>query len=66
MMKPGGFMEIYFDDLEYNGRAQDFAQDPHAEFPRSWCLKGKTKGSSCVILIVTEMSMNSRKLLPFF
>jgi hypothetical protein len=28
MMKPGGFMEIFFDDLHYNDRAQDFAQDP--------------------------------------
>lgn len=28
MMKPGGFMTIYFNDLQYNGRAQDFAQDP--------------------------------------
>ncbi len=28
LMKPGGFMQIYFDDLRYNDRAQDFAQDP--------------------------------------
>ena len=29
MMKPGGQMSIYFDDLEYVGRSQDFSQDPH-------------------------------------
>jgi hypothetical protein len=28
MMKPGGPMTIYFDDLEYLGRSQDFARDP--------------------------------------
>src|SRR5262245_6141312 len=28
MMKPGGWMNIYFDDLHYLGRAQDFSQDP--------------------------------------
>jgi hypothetical protein len=28
MMKPGGSMSIYFDDLHYLGRAQDFSQDP--------------------------------------
>jgi hypothetical protein len=28
MMKPGGRMSIYFDDLQYLGRAQDFSQDP--------------------------------------
>jgi hypothetical protein len=28
MMKAGGHMKIYFDDLEYAGRSQDFAQDP--------------------------------------
>jgi len=28
LMKPGGFMEIYFDDLQYVGRQQDFSQDP--------------------------------------
>ena len=28
MMKPGGSMTIYFDDLHYLGRAQDFSQDP--------------------------------------
>jgi hypothetical protein len=29
MMKPGGRMTAYFDDLEYSGRAQDFSQDPN-------------------------------------
>ena len=29
MMKPGGQLNIYFDDLEYEGRSQDFSQDPH-------------------------------------
>ncbi len=28
MMKPGGRMSIYFDDLQYLGRAQDFSDDP--------------------------------------
>ena len=28
MMKPGGSVAIYFDDLQYLGRAQDFSQDP--------------------------------------
>jgi hypothetical protein len=28
MMKPGGSMSIYFDDLKYLGRGQDFTQDP--------------------------------------
>jgi hypothetical protein len=28
MMKPGGSMRIYFDDLQYLGHAQDFSQDP--------------------------------------
>jgi hypothetical protein len=28
MMKPGGKMTIYFDDLQYDGRTQDFAEDP--------------------------------------
>jgi hypothetical protein len=28
MMKPGGSMTAYFDDLHYLGRAQDFSQDP--------------------------------------
>jgi hypothetical protein len=28
MMKPGGSATIYFDDLAYDGQAQDFAQDP--------------------------------------
>ena len=28
MMKPGGQMTIHFDDLEYDGRSQDFSQDP--------------------------------------
>jgi hypothetical protein len=28
MMKPGGWMNIYFDDLHYLGRGQDFSQDP--------------------------------------
>lgn len=29
MMKPGGPMTIYFDDLEYLGRSQDFSRDPN-------------------------------------
>src|SRR5262249_17969151 len=29
MMKPGGQMMIYVDDLQYVGRIQDFATDPH-------------------------------------
>jgi hypothetical protein len=29
MMKPGGRMSIYFDDLQYLGRAQDFSRDPN-------------------------------------
>lgn len=28
MMKTGGNMNIYFDDLDYDGRSQDFARDP--------------------------------------
>ncbi|HEY1381897.1 MAG TPA: hypothetical protein VGF55_34170 [Gemmataceae bacterium] len=28
MMKPGGSMSIYFDDLHYLGRSQDFSHDP--------------------------------------
>jgi hypothetical protein len=28
MTKPGGSMNIYFDDLQYLGRAQDFSKDP--------------------------------------
>jgi hypothetical protein len=28
MMKAGGRMSIYFDDLQYLGRSQDFSQDP--------------------------------------
>src|SRR5581483_4207298 len=28
MMKAGGHMAIYFDDLEYLGRSQDFSKDP--------------------------------------
>ena len=28
MTKPGGSMNIYFDDLHYLGRAQDFSEDP--------------------------------------
>jgi hypothetical protein len=28
MMKPGGAMTIYFADLQYDGRTQDFSQDP--------------------------------------
>jgi hypothetical protein len=28
MMKPGGRMSVYFDDLQYLGRTQDFSQDP--------------------------------------
>src|SRR2546421_5629701 len=31
MMKPGGHMSIYFDDLEYLGRSQDFSRDPNWE-----------------------------------
>jgi hypothetical protein len=29
MMKPGGSASIYFDDLHYLGRAQDFSRDPN-------------------------------------
>jgi hypothetical protein len=29
MMKPGGKITIHFDDLAYDGRKQDFSQDPH-------------------------------------
>jgi hypothetical protein len=29
MMKAGGRATIYFDDLHYDGRAQDFSRDPH-------------------------------------
>jgi hypothetical protein len=29
MMKPGGHVKIYFDDLEYAGRSQDFWEDPN-------------------------------------
>lgn len=29
MMKAGGRMSIYFDDLQYDGRSEDFAQDPN-------------------------------------
>src|SRR5581483_8810931 len=29
LMKPGGWALIYFDDLRYLGRSQDFSQDPH-------------------------------------
>ncbi len=29
MMKAGGQMNIYFDDLQYNGQTQDFTQDPN-------------------------------------
>ena len=29
MMKPGGEMGIYFDDLKYDGRSQDFTSDPN-------------------------------------
>lgn len=29
MMKPGGSMTIYFDDLHYDGRSQDFSRDPN-------------------------------------
>lgn len=28
LMKPGGSLVVYCDDLEYNGRRQDFARDP--------------------------------------
>src|SRR5262249_20614174 len=28
MTKPGGWMTIYFDDLQYLGRTQDFSRDP--------------------------------------
>jgi hypothetical protein len=31
MMKPGGRMSIYFDDLQYLGHAQDFSADPKWE-----------------------------------
>ncbi len=34
-MKPGHPTTIYFDDLEYCGRAQDFAQDPHWDGSRN-------------------------------
>jgi hypothetical protein len=29
MMKPGGCMTVYFDDLQYDGHSQDFTHDPH-------------------------------------
>lgn len=29
MMKAGGQLEVYFDDLVYDGESQDFAEDPH-------------------------------------
>jgi hypothetical protein len=29
MMKAGGRLNIYFDDLQYDGRSQDFSRDPH-------------------------------------
>jgi hypothetical protein len=29
MMKPGGRMTVYFDDLQYLGRSQDFSRDPN-------------------------------------
>ncbi len=29
MMKAGGSMNIYFDDLKYDGELQDFSSDPH-------------------------------------
>jgi hypothetical protein len=29
MMKAGGHATIYFDDLQYDGRSQDFTRDPH-------------------------------------
>src|SRR5262249_3084190 len=28
MMKAGGSMKVYFDDLKYDGRSQDFSRDP--------------------------------------
>jgi hypothetical protein len=35
MMKPGGFMNIYFDDLKYLGRDHDFSQDPKWDAARN-------------------------------
>jgi hypothetical protein len=29
MMKAGGWATIYFDDLQYEGRSEDFSRDPH-------------------------------------
>jgi hypothetical protein len=34
-LKPGGPLTIYFDDLEYCGRVQDFSQDPHWDGSRN-------------------------------
>jgi hypothetical protein len=35
MMKAGGSMAIYFDDLSYNGQSQDFADDPKWDASRN-------------------------------
>lgn len=35
MMKAGGAMKIYFDDLEYTGRSEDFTDDPHWDSSRN-------------------------------
>ena len=35
MMKPGGQVMIFFDDLSYEGRTQDFTQDPHWDSVRN-------------------------------
>lgn len=35
MMKAGGAMKIYFDDLEYTGRNEDFSDDPNWDSSRN-------------------------------
>jgi hypothetical protein len=35
MTKPGGWMSIYFDDLHYLGRGQDFSEDPKWDASRN-------------------------------
>jgi acetyl esterase/lipase len=35
MMKAGGRMTVYFDDLTYDGHSQDFAQDPNWDASRN-------------------------------
>ena len=35
MMKAGGTMKIYLDELEYAGRAEDFTDDPHWDSSRN-------------------------------